>query len=273
MVAQFGGIDRVLVAADGKVVGLPGAQPQRREVRIGPQAAAVPDEAVDAVAQQRHLAQHIGIEPGRALGPADVDERQRRKIRMQRNTEQATFRGGIDGKIEHGRRLHHAPGGPFHLAGRFFQDQGVVGADKGDPDRRGQATEVSGDLQVRVEHFNWNRISERSGRSHSQQHGDGESRRRPRGPRPCLCWYWPPAGYFFNACCCHDDPPIAQKAARRQVIRRTGNRYRQADRIGPRIVSRVRGPGGLRPRAAPAGGRRPRRRARCARPRPRPRPP
>ncbi|WP_227496782.1 hypothetical protein [Massilia litorea] len=115
---------------------------------------------------------------------------------MQRNTEQAAFRGRIDGQIEHGRRLP-PPGGPFHLAGRFFQDQGFVRADKGDPDRRGQAAEPGRDLQVRVEHLDWNRIGERSGRGRSQHHGQGENRSGPCGPWCCR----PPPGWFFKACC------------------------------------------------------------------------
>lgn len=75
------GIIRPWVAGYRDVVRLQRAQ--HDHVTVASQRGTVPDEAVDAVAEQGHGGVDRSVGAGAALGPADVHVRRRRKVRVQ----------------------------------------------------------------------------------------------------------------------------------------------------------------------------------------------
>ena len=106
VVARRVGVVRPRVSGNGDVVRLQRAQ--HDDVAVERQRRPVPDEAVDAVAQQRHVGVDGRVRAGAALGPADVHARRRGEVRMQDQAEQSSLRVGVHGKIEHGRGLNDA---------------------------------------------------------------------------------------------------------------------------------------------------------------------
>ena len=58
---------------------------------------AVPDEAVDTIAQKRRLCEDAGVRARRALGPIEIDAWIAGKVRMQGNAEQTALRCKVHG--------------------------------------------------------------------------------------------------------------------------------------------------------------------------------
>ncbi len=142
-------------------------RPQLDQVAVEGERRPVPHVAVDAVAQQRRLAEHVGVRAGRALRPVQVDARVGREVRMQGDPEQPALRGGVDGEVEHGA-LHHAVDHPLHLAGVLLQHQHVVGADERHGDRQVETLGHGPHAETRVQHDRSARLG-------------GGRRRRPGG--------------------------------------------------------------------------------------------
>src|SRR5918996_5652479 len=61
----------------------------------------IPLEAVDPVAQEGRLAEHVRVRAGRTLGPVQVDTRVRREVRMQRDPEQTPLGAKVDRQVQH----------------------------------------------------------------------------------------------------------------------------------------------------------------------------
>jgi len=75
----------------------------------------------DAVTQQRRLAQVVrvdeltsGVGCG-AFGPIQVDAAVPRKVRVQRNAEQAPVGSGVDRQVQCGHALDHSADDPLYL--------------------------------------------------------------------------------------------------------------------------------------------------------------
>ena len=73
-------------------------------------------DAIDSIANQRHIRGGSRIGARIAFGPADIGEWCRRKVRMQDHAQQAALRIRVHGEIENRRRLEDAAGDPFDLA-------------------------------------------------------------------------------------------------------------------------------------------------------------
>ena len=101
---------------------------QHDDVGVLRQAGAVPDETVDAIAEQERLTQNPGIHSCRTFRPVQEHMRRRRKVRMDGDAEQSAFRAVVDRKVEHSclRIALHAD----HPAGLFLQHQHIVRADE-----------------------------------------------------------------------------------------------------------------------------------------------
>jgi hypothetical protein len=125
-------------------------RPQPDDVAVEGQRAAVPDEAVDAVAQQRNVGDDVAVGAGRALGVVQVHPPRGREVGVQRDAEQPTLAVRVDREVEH-RALHHAGRHPLDLAAGLLGDEEVVGADEGHRDRLGQAAGHGGHGEFRVE--------------------------------------------------------------------------------------------------------------------------
>ena len=185
----------VVVAARGLAgVLLDGPDPDQRAVEG--QRRSVPDEPVDPVAQQRRLAEHVGVRAGAALRPVEEDPRVPGEARMQRDAEQAAFGAEVDGQVE-----DRAVDGPGHdaldPAGGLLQDQHVAAADERQGGRRDQPRGGRPDGQLRVQHH---RAFLRAGRRGHQHRGhghdgQGDSRPSPRDRRnglvPAQSWERP----------------------------------------------------------------------------------
>ena len=98
-----------------------------------------------------------GVRAGAALGPADVDPRVRREVRVQHHAQQPALGVGVHGEIEHRRRLDDAVDHTLDLAGCLLEHQEIVGAEEDDPDRLGDAgvedrrdLEVEGDIAAGI---------------------------------------------------------------------------------------------------------------------------
>ena len=72
---------------------------------------------------------------------------------MQGQGEEPPLRGGVHRQVEHRRGLNHAVDDSLDLAGRFLEHQEIIGAEKDNPDRLGDAAvEHGGDLEAFIQH-------------------------------------------------------------------------------------------------------------------------
>jgi hypothetical protein len=117
-------------------------RPQHGHVLVEHQRRAVPDEAIDAVAEQgngQHVARigaqvgscrrlhhvrhkRIGRRRGGAGRPEQIHERRRWKIRVQGDSQEAAFRGVVNGQVKR-RALDRAADNVLHLARGLFQHE------------------------------------------------------------------------------------------------------------------------------------------------------
>ena len=141
-----------------RLVGVGLKRAQMNQVPVEPQRRAVPDEAVDAIAEQRRARGIRGVDRTPAASVAvlsvqiQIDAGVAREARMQRDAEQPPFRGGVDREIERRRGLHHAVDDPLHLARCLLQDEEVASPDERHPDGLREPGDDGGDGEVRVEH-------------------------------------------------------------------------------------------------------------------------
>jgi hypothetical protein len=109
-------------------------RPQPDQVPIEGERRAVPDEAVNSVAEQRRLAHHRRIGAGRALGPEQVHAPVRRKVGVERDPEHATLGAKVDREIEH-RRMHDPVYDSLDLTAVLLENEQVVGTEERDARR------------------------------------------------------------------------------------------------------------------------------------------
>ena len=164
----------------GDVVGL--ARAQHDEIAVEGERHAVPDEAIETVAEQGHLGHHGRVAAGRALGPANVGVGRSRKVRVQRHAQQAALGVRVHRQVEHRCRLQHAADHALDLSRRLLEHQVVVDrAEEDDADRLADAGIEDGrDLKVRVEQ------RRHVGHGRQRQRSECGAARRPRpSPRRC----------------------------------------------------------------------------------------
>jgi hypothetical protein len=104
--------------------------PATDQIAVERQRRAVPHEPVDAISEQRRLAEHVRAGAGRALRPVEIDAWVRREVPVQGDPEQPALRAEVDGEIEH-RRSDVAVHDPPNAAGVLLEDEDVVRAEKG----------------------------------------------------------------------------------------------------------------------------------------------
>jgi hypothetical protein len=140
----------VVVAA----LGLPDVLLQRAdpdELLRERQRGTVPDEPVNPVAQQRGLAEHVGVLARAALGPVEIDAGVLRKVRVQGDAKQPALRPEVHRQVQdRGLDLsaHDAP----HLAGVLLQHEEVVGSQERQACRGDQAVRQRPHRQPRIQH-------------------------------------------------------------------------------------------------------------------------
>jgi hypothetical protein len=150
---------------------------QHDQVVVEPERCAVPDEAIDAIAQQRHFEdvvavgrehvrvqarafirkEGIGRRRGAAAGPVEIHTRIGRKVRMQRDAEQTALRREVDAKVQDSGR-DHAVHDTLDQAGVLFEYQQIVGAQERDRDRLGESTHYRSDPERWHEHLGAGRL-------------------------------------------------------------------------------------------------------------------
>ena len=149
VVAVLVRVVRAWMAGNRNVVGLAGAQ--QDEILRQRQRRAIPDEAIDAVAEQRHVGHPRAIRARAALRPTNEHVRSRREVRMQYQAQQASLRVRVHRQVENRYRLNDAVDDPLHLTRCLFQHEGVVRPDEDDADWLIQPADEGGDLEVGVE--------------------------------------------------------------------------------------------------------------------------
>src|SRR5437764_9988803 len=121
------------------------------EVSVERERRAVPDVAVNAVAEQGHFVNRARVNARRAFRPVEVDETVRGEVRVQGDAEKAALRSVVDGEIEHSA-LHLSILHAQHAARRLLKNQKIVSADEGDACRLVQTCNDRADAEVRDGH-------------------------------------------------------------------------------------------------------------------------
>ena len=143
---------------------------QHDQVELVDERGSSPAEAIDAVAEQRHLQdlsrvrrEHVAVEAalfvgeerigrkrGAAAGPEQIHTRVRREVRVQRDAKEPAFRGAVDAEVEHG------PGDcaiddALDVPGVFFEDEHIVRTQEGHRNRQLETADDRPHLEVRIE--------------------------------------------------------------------------------------------------------------------------
>ncbi len=186
------------------------------QVLVPGQLGSVPDEPVNPVAEQRRLAEHVGVGTDAALGPIQVNPRIGREVRVQGDPQQPTLRPEVHRQVQH-RGLDHAVHNALHLSGVLLQHQQVILAQERQADRRDQPARHRLHRQPRVQH---DRIIGLGG-SRRAEHGCRKPRRDngSHGSEGCRA-----PGHGFVSCEHHGLPSVrlgrprpAAMASRRPV--------------------------------------------------------
>ena len=165
MASILGAIVRTRVARDRDVVRLTGAQ--LNEVAVEDERGPVPEEAIHAVTEQRHLGDHSRIGARAALRPEDERLRGRGEIRVQDKAQQAPVVSEVHGQIENRRGLNDTAENPFHGTGPF-DHQSIGGTEPDDAHRLIEAADESRDLEIGIQDGGGNRVRGRHRRNDQQ---------------------------------------------------------------------------------------------------------
>ena len=119
------------------------------DVAVERQRRAVPDEAIDTIAEQRHARENGGVDTRAALGPVEIHQRSCREVGMQRDAEQSALAAGVHRKIEHGAgdyAVDHA----LHPSRGFLGDEEIIAPEKGHRNRLIESGHDRRDAELRI---------------------------------------------------------------------------------------------------------------------------
>src|SRR5205807_4428955 len=125
---------------------------QLDQIAIEGERRAVPDVAIDSIAEQRHIRKICRIDTRVALRPIKIDVSVESKIRVQSDSQTAPLRSAVHGEIERRRALNHTVRDSLNFARVLLEDKKLVVADEGHARRLRQSSDHSLDGKIRIGH-------------------------------------------------------------------------------------------------------------------------